>query len=320
MPAKQRISRKPPGVSRQSTASDRNASSEETPPEPESGGGGGGFKIDWRRIMTRLVMMICIMVVVYYTRSDKVVPFATQEEEVRKRSVDITCSKDYAEELKQFPECTPMKCGRVVFDYIVTRSEVSALLHIAERGLTLGGSSGGASILDLHSGALSHGNAFVNIFKLEEAKNIFTAEDFKIYSHVKNKIHRAIADHFGIGTNDLYLTHPTFFSRITSAPPQTVHDEYWHPHVDKETYESFHYTSLLYLTDYGQHFEGGRFIFIDKDSNKTVEPRIGRVSAFTSGSENLHKVERVTKGTRYAITVSFTCDAKHAIKDPSVQR
>lgn len=36
---------------------------------------------------------------------------------------------------------------------------------------------------------------------------------------------------------------------------------------------------------------------------------------FTSGSENPHNVERVTEGTRFAITVSFTCDAKLAIND-----
>ena len=77
--------------------------------------------------------------------------------------------------------CTPVKCGRVIYDTLVTLSEVDALLNIANRGLSLGGSSGGASILDLHSGALSHGNEFVNIYKLEEAKNVFTVEDFKIY-------------------------------------------------------------------------------------------------------------------------------------------
>jgi len=44
----------------------------------------------------------------------------------------------------------------------------------------------------------------------------------------------------------------------------------------------------------------------------------GRVSMFTSGSENLHCVEKVTSGTRYALTVSFTCDQKHAIDDPSL--
>lgn len=43
----------------------------------------------------------------------------------------------------------------------------------------------------------------------------------------------------------------------------------------------------------------------------------GRVSAFTSGAENPHYVERVSSGRRYALTVSFTCDPKFAIKDPS---
>lgn len=44
---------------------------------------------------------------------------------------------------------------------------------------------------------------------------------------------------------------------------------------------------------------------------------IGRVSMFTSGSENLHEVERVQSGTRYALTVSFTCDPNAAISDPN---
>ena len=38
---------------------------------------------------------------------------------------------------------------------------------------------------------------------------------------------------------------------------------------------------------------------------------------FTSGAENLHAVERVTSGTRYALTVSFTCDPMAAISDPT---
>lgn len=44
----------------------------------------------------------------------------------------------------------------------------------------------------------------------------------------------------------------------------------------------------------------------------------GRVSFFSSGSENLHRVEKVSWGTRYAITVSFTCNPSHAISDPSL--
>jgi len=43
---------------------------------------------------------------------------------------------------------------------------------------------------------------------------------------------------------------------------------------------------------------------------------LGRVSIFTSGSENLHLVEKVKSGIRYALTVSFTCDQDAAISDP----
>lgn len=313
MTVKQKTNRKSPGNTKSVSRTDARSGSERENVR-------SGVRIDWRRIATRLVMITGILVAVYFSKANKMVLFAKQNEEITKKSVEISCSEDYAEEIRNFQGCTPKKCGRMVSDSLIKPAEVAALRNIAERGLALGGSSGGASILDLHSGALSQGSAFVNIYKLEASKNVFTHEDFKIYSHVKGKIHRAIADHFGIDKERLYLTHPTFFSRITAVPPKTIHDEYWHPHVDKETYESFHYTSLLYLTDYGDEFEGGRFVFIDKDSNKTVEPRRGRVSAFTSGSENLHYVEQVTGGTRYAITVSFTCDPKHAIEDPKLER
>lgn len=67
-------------------------------------------------------------------------------------------------------------------------SEASALLNIAQRGLALGGSAGGASILDLHSGALSQGSAFINMYKLDAVKKVFNQDDFKIYRYI-NKMH-----------------------------------------------------------------------------------------------------------------------------------
>jgi hypothetical protein len=45
----------------------------------------------------------------------------------------------------------------------------------------------------------------------------------------------------------------------------------------------------------------------------------GRVSFFTSGSENVHYVEKLESGVRYAITISFTCDPEMAIADPDVR-
>ena len=37
-----------------------------------------------------------------------------------------------------------------------------------------------------------------------------------------------------------------FIDRITTKTASTLHDEYWHPHVDKTTYGSFHYTGWLH--------------------------------------------------------------------------
>lgn len=121
-----------------------------------------------------------------------------------------------------------------------------------------------------------------------------------------------------IPKESLYLTSPTFFSKLTSLPPQSIHDEYWHQHIDKKTYKSFHYTSLLYLNTYYNQFSGGRFVFTDQTANYTVEPKQSRVLAFTSGSENPHFVEKVDRGVRYAITISFTCDSQLAIEDPKL--
>ena len=78
----------------------------------------------------------------------------------------------------------------------------------------------------------------------------------------------------------------------------TEHDEYWHEHVDRITYGSFDYTCLLYLSTYNEDFEGGRFAFADQDWTTQkhmthVEPVQGRLSCFTSGSENKHRVEPV---------------------------
>ncbi|KAM9296253.1 2-oxoglutarate and iron-dependent oxygenase domain-containing protein 3 [Gastrophryne carolinensis] len=243
---------------------------------------------------------------------------ASQQEAVQHRMYPLTCSPDY-DQHKRFPGCTPVKCGRAVTDALISQEEARKLLRIAEAGFSLGGSDGGASILDLHSGALSMGRNFVNMYRFygEKMREIITEEDFQLYRDVRLRIQREIARTFSLDPDALRLTKPTFFSRMNSSEAKTDHDEYWHPHIDKVTYGSFDYTSLLYLTDYLRDFGGGRFIFLDEKKNSTVEPRTGRLSFFTSGSENVHHVEKVKWGTRYAITISFTCNPDHSIADPS---
>lgn len=275
------------------------------------------------RIWTRLVICGAVIIIGYFLSGrEKERKFALRKESIIFRSQNLDCSPEYLSELLEFKSCMPTKCGRFVTDSLVVDKEVETLLKLAKTGLSFGGGSGGASILDLHSGALSKDESFINIYKLAEAKGFLNEDALAAYRHVRRKIAQSICDKFAIDLNSLYLTHPTFFSRIDNGTAKTIHDEYWHPHVDKETYSSFHYTSLLYLSDYQRDFQGGRFIFVDenKSENKTlyssIEPKRGRVSVFTSGAENLHHIEKVEEGVRYAITISFTCDKKFAIADP----
>lgn len=272
--------------------------------------------------IAKFVMLIGAVVFVVYSnyRRESVHSMARVDETLdKKRQAQFLCDPRYKKEIQELePVCVPSKCGRFITDDLITVSEAHKLLALAKKGLAKGGGNGGASILDLHSGALSHGDSFVNLYRSHP--DLFTARDFQDYRTVKDKVKAAVAEHFNLDNTKLFLSHPTFFSELTAVPAVTVHDEYWHPHIDKETYPSFHYTSLLYMADYKRDFTGGRFVFIDdhQRANRTVEPREGRVSAFTSGIENKHHVEPVTGGSRYALTMGFTCDPSKAIKDPGL--
>ncbi|XP_066237748.1 2-oxoglutarate and iron-dependent oxygenase domain-containing protein 3 [Saccopteryx leptura] len=278
----------------------------------------------WRKWLRATVLGACAMLTVFLLwcsleHDDGVTEVLAYRSEVLPgRFIEVPCSEDYNNH-RRFEGCSPTKCGRCITDTVITRNEAQRIRSIAEKGLSLGGSDGGASILDLHSGALSVGKHFVNLYRYfgDKIENIFSEEDFQLYRDVRQKVQLAIAQAFGISASSLHLTKPTFFSRINSTEARTAHDEYWHTHVDKVTYGSFDYTSLLYLSDYLDDFGGGRFVFMEEGANKTVEPRAGRVSFFTSGSENLHRVEKVRWGTRYAVTIAFTCNPDHSIADPA---
>lgn len=223
---------------------------------------------------------------------------------------------------QEFPGCEPAKCGRYAVDKLVSESEAQALINMAEKGMALGGGAGGATIMDLHTWALSKGSQFADLRKLAKnsgIKELFTYEDLKLYRTIKNRIQTTLEEKWKLKPGLLHLTKPTFFSRITAKPATNIHDEYWHSHIDKEQYERFHYTTLLYLNTHQRDYKGGRLIFDTRPLNHTMEPRSGRVLMFTSGKENPHHVEKVMSGTRYAITIPFTCDKNFAISDPIFQ-
>ncbi|KAG8458632.1 hypothetical protein KFE25_008429 [Diacronema lutheri] len=91
---------------------------------------------------------------------------------------------------------------------------------------------------------------------------------------------------------------------------------YWRPHIDQVSVRSYDFSALLYLSAHGADFGGGRLVLHDADAERVVLPRVGRLVLFPSGAESVHAVERVTSGTRFALTMWFTKSARDQQPDP----
>ena len=133
---------------------------------------------------------------------------------------------------------------------------------------------------------------------------------------------------------------------------------YWRPHIDQVSVDEYEISALLYLTRHapegtahggaahkgaaqggathggapqgvtacgsgadGGDFRGGRLVFHDPDVDLVIQPEPGMLVAFTSGEANLHAVQRVTAGSRFALTMWFTSrpqsPAQRAAEDPT---
>lgn len=222
--------------------------------------------------------------------------------------------------------CAPRSCGRLQRYGFASPAEVSILRDLAEKGFSIGQSSGGASVLDVHRGAVSKGSGFIDLFAALAAANqrqLFNATHLSVYGDVSRRVAQLARETLlskpkpaspSRSARRAELTSPTFFSRMDGGVSAvTVHDEYWHSHVDLDQYGSFVVTGLLYLADHGSEFSGGEFVFEGESYEVTIEPKRGMLLLFTSGPENPHRVERVTSGTRYALTMALTCSPDAAI-------
>ncbi|CAE7763338.1 OGFOD3, partial [Symbiodinium necroappetens] len=147
----------------------------------------------------------------------------------------------------------------------------------------------------------------------------FTQKQVEAYRSVRQALREQLSRLFGVPLEGLQHD-MTFFSHINaSKTAQTVHDQYWHSHIDTEQYGTFAYTVLLYLNTGAQDFDGGEFIFEESRGEgfrvpaAAVEPRAGRIVAFSSDAENPHKVLAVSRGVRMALTAAFTCSQEQAM-------
>lgn len=206
------------------------------------------------------------------------------------------------------------RCARFVLDGAVPEEDVQKLRHLVQWLIdeAWGAGAGPPSVIDLHQGSISYKEQFVELGKLMDFKSIhFTEEQVQAYKRVRMRVREALAELFGVPAKAL-LHDLTFFSHINaSKEARTLHDEYWHQHVDTLQYGTFAYTSLLYLSTQGEDFDGGEFVF-DTGGGTAVQPRVGRLVVFSSDAENPHRVAKVSRGARITLTAAFTCNVEQA--------
>ncbi|RLN65451.1 hypothetical protein BBP00_00002848 [Phytophthora kernoviae] len=251
------------------------------------------------------------------TRASHYIKRTTETAHLR---VNVTCSM-HNESSGFVPGChhSGNECGRAMKDNFITPEQVDQLREIAESGMANRSKLGGPTIMDINTGFVRDSDGLVNIYQPE--RNFpnenkagvarFTKKQFDLYRRVVKKIRRALMEEFDL--EELYFSAPTFITRLVgneSWTPEEVHDEYWHPHVDKDNTKHYDYSGLLYLADFDEEFAGGLFSFIDEGSEFVVEPARGRLMMFTAGKENLHVVRKVETGTRYVLSLWFSCDER----------
>ena len=214
--------------------------------------------------------------------------------------------------------CHPKVCNRMVFDDFLDEEGVAKLRSMAERAIEAGRGNGGRpgpTIVDINSGFLRDDEGLEMIYEGEEGSDIFTKEEYEFYGDVIERIRRTVGAENGLGEGFPVFTAPTFITRIkfdVEWRPKSMHDVYWMPHVDKNNTGHYDYSGLLYLTTYGEDFEGSMFEFVELSDEETTEqqivPKRGRLISFTAGNENPHRLNLIEGGTRFVLSFWFSCD------------
>jgi predicted 2-oxoglutarate/Fe(II)-dependent dioxygenase YbiX len=158
----------------------------------------------------------------------------------------------------------------------------------------------------------------------QRAKSVSWA---KAYITATKLVKRALEDRFETGELLVDFAQLTcrFHTPTNATPARYSHS----PHSDNcfrrgeeciKASPFYHWrthTAHLFLHDAdGGDFEGGKFFFTPtwgSERQTIVEPRAGRVVAFSAGAENIHGVTKLTNGTRCTLSVWLTDDENKAM-------
>eukprot|EP00960_Hanusia_phi_P013070 381926-Hanusia_phi.AAC.2 len=218
----------------------------------------------------------------------------------------VECDIDfYSKAYGIIERCTPVStssCRRIVRDEFARPQECKLLLDATENAMRNLFHRGGSTSL-----APVHGPSAERL----------GVKGKTLFDYLINKIRLQVMQEYDL---DFLYNSGALLTRLKGEVPKDDWEMdpnhiYWNAHVDKANIPTYDYSALLYLNDCHEDFEGGEFEFIDDDVNRVIEPRAGRLLMFTSGPENLHRVRKVTKGTRYVLAMWFTCSEIHQYQD-----
>jgi len=138
-----------------------------------------------------------------------------------------------------------------------------------------------------------------------------------IFVRLVERMRRVLAHEYGLPLSTVSVLQ-TFVACFMGA-----NDKQGGLHSDESTHEEFHYSCVMYLTSQHDDFEGGTLHFSDPAEGATGErvltplsPTKGSAIFFSSGWENIHKVEPLLSGRRIAVPSFFTTQPPPEDADP----
>lgn len=202
------------------------------------------------------------------------------------------------------PGCSPglgpgeLPCGRLVLEDFATRAEQEQMI----------------SMMDGSFQGLFHQGAETLLVPEADSEARMGAAGFKLTTELLERAREAVARRLNLsqvfysGSLLKRMDQPPLADEMQLEPD---HDSS-NPHVDKANIASYDWSCLLYFSSVGQDFGGGELLFHDADADRMVRPLAGRLVAFSSGLESLHRVLPMTWGRRYVLSMWFTCSERHA--------
>ncbi|XP_062889324.1 prolyl 3-hydroxylase 1 [Mobula hypostoma] len=211
---------------------------------------------------------------------------------------------------------------RVLLDGVITDKECEEMRFLSNAAASMGDGYYGKPSPHTPNERFQ-GVTVLKALKLSQEGRI-PLKTSKLFYDISEKVRRIIESYFRL-ENPLYFAYSHLVCRTAVEGTQENREDLSHSvHVDncilnsealecrKEhpAYTERDYSAILYLN---HDFEGGNFIFTEIDAKvitATVQPKCGRVVGFSSGAENPHGVQAVTKGQRCGVALWFTLDPR----------